>query len=154
MGDAMTAVLRDADLYERDFYTWANEQAALIRAGKFDRIDIENIAEELETLGRSEARELESRYAVLLAHLLKWRYQPRLRGPSWRRSITRERTKEIPKHLAANPGLRARQQKLFEDAYQTARDKAIDETFLPESTFPTNCPFTMDEAMDPSFWPD
>ena len=60
--------------YERDFYTWANEQAALIRAGKFDQADIENIAEELETLGRSEARELKSRYRVLLLHLLKWRY--------------------------------------------------------------------------------
>ena len=71
-------------LYERDFYAWANEQAALLRAGKLDSADIENIAEEIESMGRSEKRELINRLAVLLLHLLKWRFQPGLRGNSWR----------------------------------------------------------------------
>ena len=146
--------MKAADLYEADFYTWANEQAALIRAGKFDQIDIENIAEELETLGRSEARELKSRYRVLLAHLLKWVCQPNQRSRSWRHTINRERKVEIPDHLAENPGLKARQHELFEAAYRGAREDAIGETGLPDILFPEDCPFTLEEAMDPNFWPD
>ena len=149
--------------YERDFYTWANEQAALIRAGKFDQADIENIAEELETLGRSEARELKSRYHVLLLHLLKWRYlttkssglsgEPNLQTSSWKATIRREREVEIPEHLDENPGLKPRQQELFEAAYRSARIDAVGETGLPEATFPKDCPFTLDEAMRGDFWP-
>ena len=139
--------------YERDFYTWANEQAALIRAGKFDQADIENIAEELETLGRSEARELKSLYRVLLLHLLKWRYQPNLQSSSWKATIRRKREVEIPEHLGENPGLKPRQQELFEAAYRSARIDAVGETGLPEATFPKDCPFTLDEAMRGDFWP-
>src|SRR4051812_38427371 len=139
--------------YEQDFYTWVNEQAALVRAGRFDEADIENIAEELESLGRSEARELRSRYQTLLLHLLKWRYQPNLQGPSWKSTIRREREVEIPRHLKENPGLKSRWQELFAEAYRGARLDAVGETGLPDGTFPRDCPFTLDEAMDPDFWP-
>ena len=71
-------------LYDRDFYAWANQQAALLRAGRLAEADIENIAEEIESMGRSEKRELVSRLVVLLQHLLKWQFQPLFRGASWR----------------------------------------------------------------------
>ena len=77
--------------YDADFYGWANEQAALLREGRLNEADIENIAEEIESMGRSEKRELVSRLAVLLTHLLKWRYQPGGRGSSWRASIVVQR---------------------------------------------------------------
>ena len=74
-------------LYETDFYAWATRQAALLRAGRLDAADIEHIAEEIDSMGRSEKRELVSRLTVVLLHLLKWQYQPALRGNSWRLSI-------------------------------------------------------------------
>jgi Domain of unknown function DUF29 len=116
--------------YETDFYTWANEQAALVRAGRFNEVDIENIAEELETLGRSEARELKSHYRTLLLHLLKWRYQADERSWSWETTIKRERGREIPDHMKENPGLKPRRQELFEAAYALARGDAVNAPLL------------------------
>ena len=78
-------------LLRQDFYAWANEQAALLRAGRLTEADIENIAEEIESMGRSEKRELVNRLTVLLLHLLKWQFQPALRGNSWRLSIEKQR---------------------------------------------------------------
>ncbi|MBF0393862.1 MAG: DUF29 domain-containing protein, partial [Alphaproteobacteria bacterium] len=75
--------MNKSDLYERDFFAWANEQAALLRAGNLSVADIEHIAEEIESMGRTERREMVSRLTVLLLHLLKWRYQPSRRGSSW-----------------------------------------------------------------------
>ena len=77
--------------YKQDIVAWANEQAAYIRAGRFDMLDLENIAEEIEDVGKSEQRELESRMAVLIAHLLKWQYQPTHRGVSWELTIKDQR---------------------------------------------------------------
>lgn len=139
--------------YDGDFYGWALEQAAHLRAGRLDRLDVENIAEELEGLARSEARELRSRYAVLLAHLLKWRYEPGRQSASWSATIRRERH-HIPEHLAENPGLKPRRAELFAKAYQDARHDAAVETGLDLRTFPPECPFTLDEALDEAFWPE
>ena len=77
--------------YERDFYAWANEQAALLREGKLAEADIAHIAEEIESMGQTEKRELVSRLTLLALHLLKWHYQPGLRGPSWRSTIRLQR---------------------------------------------------------------
>src|ERR1700691_740820 len=93
--------------YDADFYGWANEQAALLREGRLAEADIANIAEEIESIGRSEKRELVSRLAVLLTHLLKWRYQPGGRGSSWRASIVVQR-RALERHLADNPRLKTR----------------------------------------------
>ena len=74
--------------YKTDVVAWANEQAAFIRAGRFDLLDLENIAEEIESVGKSEKRELASRMSLLLAHLLKWQYQPVRRGSSWEQQFS------------------------------------------------------------------
>src|SRR3977135_2624419 len=97
---------KNATLYDTDFYAWANEQAALLRAGRLAEADIENIAEEIETMGRSEKRELVSRMSVLLLHLLKWQFQPARRGNSWRLSIENTRY-QLEEHLDDNPSLKS-----------------------------------------------
>jgi hypothetical protein len=140
------------DLYERDFYSWALEQAALLRARRFAELDLENLAEEIDGLARGEARELRSRYVTLLMHLLKWEFQPKRRSPSWKATIVRERV-EIEDHLDENPGLKPRQPELFARAYRSARAGAAAETNLPVDRFPAACPYTRDQAMDEAFWP-
>ena len=135
-----------SDLYDRDFYAWANEQAALLRAGRLSAADIAHIAEEIESMGRSEKRELTSRLAMLLAHLLKWRFQPERRGRSWQATI-REQRSEVADVLADNPSLGARLDELLPNAYGKAVQIAIRETDLAEETFPAICPWTFEQAM-------
>ena len=135
-----------SDLYDRDFYAWANEQAALLRAGRLSAADIAHIAEEIESMGRSEKRELTSRLAMLLAHLLKWRFQPGRRGRS-RQATIREQRSEVADVLADNPSLGARLDELLPNAYGKAVQIAIRETDLPEETFPAICPWSFEQAM-------
>jgi len=140
-------------LYERDFYAWANEQAALLRTGRLAEADLENIAEEIESMGRSEKRELVNRLAVLLLHLLKWRYQPAFRSTSWRLTIKQQRYR-LADHLADNPSLKSKLSDAMRDAYRLARVDAERETGMAEQTFPPSCPFTFDQAINDDFWPD
>ena len=141
-----------ASLYERDYFAWANEQATLLRAGKFNEADLVNIIEEIESMGRSERRELVNRLVVLLLHLLKWRCQPALRGSSWRLSVKEQRIR-LASHLADNPSLKSRVDDAIAQAYRLARIEAERETGLPEATFPVDCPFSFDQMMDEAFWP-
>jgi hypothetical protein len=142
-----------SDLYDTDGYTWAMRQAEALRKRSANEIDWDNVAEEIESLGKSFAKELRSRYIVLLTHLLKWLYQPEMRSRSWEASIRTQR-REIAKHLDDNPGLQPRRAALFATAYETARDQASGETDLPLETFPQANPFTLDQAMDEAFWPE
>jgi|ERR1700722_16878120 uncharacterized protein DUF29 len=144
---------KNATLYDTDFYAWANEQAALLRAGRLSEADIENIAEEIESMAKGERRELISRLTVLLVHLLKWRYQPGLRGRSWQLTIEQQRL-HLQDHLAENPSLKSQLDEVMVSAYRHTRIDAERETHLQRSTFPVDCPFTFDEAMNPDFWPD
>lgn len=144
---------RADDLYERDFYTWCLRQAELVRAGRLEEIDVHNVGEELESLGKELASKLESIYRVLLIHLLKWRYQASRRTRSWRMTIGRERLNE-PRLLRKNPGLKSQRAELFVEAYGDARKEAVLETGLPLKTFPVDCPFTIEQALDEDFWPE
>lgn len=142
-----------SDLYDTDTYTWAKQQADALRRRSANEVDWDNVAEEIESVGKSQASELRSRYAILLLHLLKWRYQPERRSRSWEATIRVQR-KSILDHLEENPGLRARRDELLGRAYFEARQGASGETDLPVETFPETNPFTLAEAMDESFWPD
>lgn len=144
---------KDATLYDTDFYAWANEQAALPRAGRLAEADVENIADEIESMGKSERRELISRLSVLFLQLLKWRYQPELRGRSWSLTIEHQRVR-LTRHLEANPSLKSQLDSAMGEAYEDARMDAERETHLARNRFPTASPFTFDEAMSPEFWPD
>ncbi|HRJ61904.1 MAG TPA: DUF29 domain-containing protein [Azospirillaceae bacterium] len=139
--------------YEADFFAWANEQAALLRAGKLSAADIEHIAEEIEDMGRAEQRELENRLKQLLLHLLKWRFQPERRGSSWQASIRIQRV-EIAKHVKKNPSLKADIAETMSDAYEVAQIAAAGETGLLETVFPAECPWSYEQIMDAGFWPD
>ena len=141
-----------ASLYERDFYAWANQQAALLRAGDLSAADVENIAEEIESMGRTEKRELVSRLGVLLTHLLKWQFQPGRRGMSWRATIRNQR-RDLVDHLADNPSLKARLPEALSGAYERAVDAAAGETGLDPEIFPAVCPWVFAAIMDPEFWP-
>lgn len=139
--------------YETDFYAWANEQAALLRAGKFNDADVAHIAQEIESMGKTEKRELVSRLTVLLAHLLKWKFQPNLRGRSWRLTV-KERRKEVQNHLADNPSLKSLVGEALAQAYDLATVRAAGETAIDEEGFPASCPWSFEQVTDDDFWPD
>jgi hypothetical protein len=140
-------------LYERDFYGWATEQAALLRAGKLSEADIANIAEEIDSMGRAERNELTNRLAVLLTHLLKWEFQPERRGRSWLLSI-REQRRQVARNIKQNPSLRPQLGGIMVDAYGDAVLAAQRETDLPEQVFPSHSPWTFDLAMHGEPVPD
>jgi len=144
---------RNSAAYEEDFYAWIQEQAKLLRSGQFARVDVENVAEELESMGRSDKREIDSRLEVLLMHLLKWHIQVRQRSPGWSGTI-REQRRRIAKLLRESPSLRPVLPHLIPEAYMEARDKASQETGLPEVMFPVECPFTPDQIMAEDFLPE
>ncbi len=122
-------------LYETDFYTWVNRQAQHLRAGAYDRIDVHNLIEELESMGVREKKELRNRLRVLLMHLLKWTYQPERRTRSWELTIGHQRD-EIAVHLEDNPGLKPLIPETLATAYRLARSEAARETGKPQSQFP------------------
>ena len=139
-------------LYDTDFYAWSNQQAALLRAGKLSQADIENIAEEIESMGKSEKRELLSRLSVLLLHLLKWQFQPDKRATSWELSVDEQRI-QLGIHLQDNPSLKHKLNDTIRDAYRLAILGARRETGLSAAAFPATCPYTFQQMIDPGFWP-
>ncbi len=144
---------RNAVDYEEDFYAWTVEQARLLRSGELSTVDAVNLAEEVESMGRSDRRAIESRLTVLLAHLLKWQMQPGSRSTSWSGTI-REQRRQIERLLRDSPSLRPGVAAALSGAYSDARDDAVEETGLPEAEFPAECPFTADEVLSRSFLPE
>ena len=139
--------------YDEDFALWSTEQAALLRAGRFDGLDRENLAEEIESLGRSERKEIRKRLRVLVAHLLKWQHQPAKRKGGWASTILVQR-RELQRTLAENPSLRSHPAEVLDETYEIARLKASGEAGLPVNTFPAACPFTVEQILDPEFLPE
>jgi len=140
-------------LYEQDFYAWSQQQAALLRAGRAAEADLDNIAEEIESMGKGEKRELMSRLTVLLLHLVKWRFQPVLRGRSWRLGIKGRRL-DIRDLLDQNPSLKPALGEAIGQAWPRALIEAEKETGLEASNFPVACPWAAEALLDDDFWPD
>lgn len=151
----MNKVVRLSQLtsYEADYARWCAEQGALLREGRLDALDRDNLAEEIESLGRSDRREIENRLKTLLAHLLKWRFQPSGRGGSWRGTIRDQRV-QIAKVIKESPSLRSHPAKALAEEYANAVPEAVDETGLAEDAFPATCPFTIEQILDPDFLPN
>lgn len=139
--------------YDNDVVAWANEQARLLRAGRFSELDIEHIADEVEDVGKSEQRALASRMSSLLAHLLKWQFQPERRGNSWKRTI-KEQRRGIASRLEDTPSLQAKNadSKWWGDVWSDAVSQAIQETGIDE--LPENCIWSIDQIMDNAFLPE
>jgi len=138
-------------LYDRDFYLWIQATAQQLKEGKFNEIDIPNLIEEIESMGRSEKRELKSRLIVLLMHLLKWQYQPEKRSESWRSTISEQRIC-IEGLLEDSPSLQPLISEVFDDCYQKARLKASEETGIKLNFLPKESPFTLEETLKVSFF--
>lgn len=141
--------------YEQDLYAWAMRNVQLLREGRLTEIDAEHIAEELESMGRSEKYQLMNRLAILFAHLLKWQYQPEHRSGSWKGTI-REQRKRLRKLFKENPSLKSEQiiAEVIFDAYDIGITRASVETGFAETIFPPDCPYTLDQALDENFYPE
>ena len=144
--------VEDRTLYDTDFVVWCNEQARLVRERRFDELDIANVAEELESMGRSDKNQIRSRLRVLVAHLLKWKYQPGARTPGWRRTI-RDQREEIMDVVTTSPSLKKFPAAIAVDVYSSARNRASEETGIDYTLFPDECPFTAEQILDPDFMP-
>jgi Domain of unknown function DUF29 len=140
-------------LYDEDFFAWTIEQARLLRAGDLSAVDAANIAEEIESMGRSDRRQLQSRLVVLIMHLLKWRFQPSARSRSWSATIGEQRL-QIENILSESPSLQPLAGSMLPQAYAIARERAIAETGLSDDMFPPTYPFTVDEVLSRSFLPE
>lgn len=138
--------------YETDIVAWANEQAKLVRNKQFDLLDIEHIAEEIEDVGKSEQRELANRLTVLIAHLLKWHYQPERQGRSWQITIKNQR-KAIQLHLKQVPSLKAKlnDAEWLEIIWGDAVYEASKETGL--DCFPESCPWSILDMLSDAWLP-
>jgi hypothetical protein len=143
---------RDA-LYDEDLLAWAEQQAAHLRAGQLERLDVSHLIDELEAMAGRLRRELRSRLRILLAHLLKWQYQPRRRSRSWAATIAEQRD-QIEALLEENPGLRQQLIEVAEGAYAPARKLAAIESGLPRASFPPALPYDLQDILGGADDPD
>ncbi len=139
-------------LYEQDFYLWLQTNINLLKEGNFAEIDLENLLEELESMGRSDKNALKSNLRILLMHLLKYKYQPQKRTNSWLYTI-REHRIRLEDTFKTSPSLYRFFEDIFNESYQDARELAADETGLSIKIFPLESPFTKEEVLNPDFLP-
>jgi hypothetical protein len=141
------------DLYEIDFYAWTQQQARLLREGRWADLDLDNLVDEVASVGSSEKRQIRNRLTKLLAHLLKWKYQPGHRGPSWSRTI-RDQRRQLVDIVEGSPSLADYVREQVHGRYTGATLDASSETGIAIGVFPEECPFTVDEVLDPEFFPE
>ena len=140
------------NLYETDFYSWTQEQSKLLKHQQWNQLDLPNLIEEIESLGKQQRAELRNRLKVLIGHLLKWEYQPERRSRSWLMTIRIQR-RDTQELLEENPSLKPYLEEALQKIYESGRDLAVGETNLPLKTFPENCPYTLDEIFRDGFYP-
>jgi hypothetical protein len=141
------------DLYEADFYEWTQEQARLLRERRWDDLDVENLIEEVASVGRSDKNEIRSRLEILLAHLLKWQYQPGYRSPSWTSTLFEQRGRIIS-IIEDSPSLAHYPAEQVTRSYMAARLLAAKETGIAFGLFPEECPFPPDRVLDLQYFPE
>ena len=139
-----------SQLYETDFYAWILEQAEFLQQGKWEALDISNLVEEIESLGRQQKQELRNRLGILLGHLLKWDYQPTHRSKSWRVTIRGQR-RDIKRLIDENPSLKPYLNQAISEAYQEGVDLVVKETPLDDKDLPEHCPYTIEQIFDSTF---
>ena len=139
--------------YDEDFYGWTLANASLLKQGKFSEADMENIIEEIESMGRSEKSQLTNRLSILIAHLLKWQFQAELQGRSWKYTI-KEQRRRAKKLLKENPSLKRKLEEVFGDAYEFAVDQIGRETPIDLTLMPKECPYSLEECLEEDFYPE
>jgi Domain of unknown function DUF29 len=138
--------------YETDFYAWTQEQVQLLRSEQWGQVDLPNLIEEIESLGKQQRQELRNRLSLLIGHLLKWQYQPEQRSRSWLATIRVQR-RDTSRLLKENPSLKAYLDEARQEAYENAKDLAMGDTDLPAQIFPLSCTYSLDEILDEYFYP-
>ncbi|WP_265269611.1 DUF29 domain-containing protein [Nostoc sp. KVJ3] len=139
-------------LYETDFYAWTQEQATLLRNEQWSQIDLQNLIEEIQSLGKQQRQELRNRLSILIGHLLKWQYQSQRRSRSWLATLRIQRL-DIAELLEDNPSLKPYLEEALRKAYLKGVELAVGETDLPKRTFPVECPYSLSEIVDSDFYP-
>jgi hypothetical protein len=147
------SVSATANFYEQDYYLWLQHTLKLLRENQLSELDIPHLIEEMEDMGRSEKRAVESNLVVILMHLLKYQYQPQKRSNSWKASI-REHRRRLRKLFKDSPSLKPYFQEVFQECYQDAREQASDETGLSLERFPIESPFTPEDTINREYLPD
>jgi hypothetical protein len=137
-------------LYETDFYAWTQQQAKFLLTGQWQDLDQENLGEEIAALGKQQRQELRNRLGILIGHLLKWDYQPQLRGKSWKATI-REQRDEIIDILESNPSLKPYLEEAIAKGFRQGLNLVIRETPLDDQDLPLDCPYTLQQILDRSF---
>jgi hypothetical protein len=140
------------NLYETDFYAWTQEQVSLLRDRNWSQLDLPNLIEEIESLGKQQRQELRNRLSILIGHLLKWQHQPQYRSRSWLATIRIQR-RDTLRLIKDNPSLKPYLEEALIEAYENGKDLAMGETDLPEKTFPLECFYNLTEILDESFYP-
>ena len=139
-------------LYEADYNLWIEQTVNQLKSGDLQSLDLENLIEEIDSMGRNNRREVRSRLIVLMTHLLKWQYQPRKRSKSWTNTINEQRL-QLKLILKDSPSLKPFLQQVLDDCYEDARKEAAKETKLSPDTFPTALPYSQDDVLS-DFLPD
>ena len=141
------------NLYETDFNLWIEQTVKQLKNGQIQDLDIENLIEEVQSIGSNYKREIKSRLIVLIMHLLKYKYQPKKKTKSWISTIITQRN-ELELVLENSPSLTPFLKENISECYQKARKNAARETKLPLTTFPLECPFTPEHIIDSDYFPD
>ena len=139
--------ISQSDLYEADYYRWIQETLETLKQRNYHQVDWENLLDEIEDMGKRERLSLESNLIVVLLHLLKWEHQPQNRSGSWKGSI-REHRRRITKAIKISPSLKAYPIEILSECYKDAALQASDETGLPVETFPSECPYSIDQVLE------
>ena len=142
-----------ANLHDQDFHAWTIQQANLLKAGKLHEIDLDNLVEEIESMGSSERNQLQNRLKVLIGHLLKWQFQPTYRSRSWNATIEEQRLSVIGL-IEDNPSLQSILEERIAKAYPQGVLLAVKETNLDKKTFPPSCPYSTKQLLDVDFYPN
>ena len=139
--------------YDEDLYAWSRDQADRLRALRPAQFDWENVAEEIESLGKSDRRSVQSDLKIVLLHLIKWKYQPQKRKSGWRSSINEHRDR-IERIIEDSPSLAGVPASSLRAEYRKARKQALEDTKLPASDVPETCPFSVEQVLDADYWPN
>ena len=139
-------------LYDTDFYAWTQEQSELLRDNKWSQLDLANIIEEIESLGKQQRAELQNLLSLLIGHLLKWEYQSNRRSRSWLNTIRLQRM-DVLELLAENPSLKPYLQDSLQKAYKKGVLLAVGEMNLARKTFPPECCYSLEEILSDRFYP-
>lgn len=139
--------------YEADFVRWLEVQAELLRQGRVHELDLENLAEEVDDIGRSQRRAVESELSIVLIHLLRYQFQPSKRSRSWTDTLLEHRGR-LARDFRASKSLELHAEAELTDLYRLARKRAAVQTRLPLATFPEACPYTLEQALDEDFFPE